>query len=190
MPGLSTPTSASIFVPGLSTAMPKLSVAIPGLSATMRRLSATVPRSFTLAFASVLIPGLFALVPLSMPVLPKSSPLPFPALSLPKTLSPDLAAGRQRLDNIISGWSRRCKRVSSEELCSGRIKKAALEETFSLRAPLFPLFFSSSGIGKRKLNKTFINIRPLANNYVEKKVDLSFAVCGCPLTVKLNRPWQ
>ena len=174
MPGLSAPASASILVPGLSAAMPGLSATMPESSAAMPELSVAVPKS------SAVVPGSSAPIPLFAPMLPGSSPLPFPALSLPKTLTPDLAIERQRLDDTISGWSERSKRASSGELCSGRIKKAALEEAFSPRAPLFLSLFPSSGIGKRKLDKTFINTGPLANNHAEEEVNLSFAVCGCP----------
>ena len=54
------------------------------------------------------------------------------------------------------------------------------------------LFFPSSGIGKKRLfNKAFnIDYWPLADNHVEKDVDLSFAECQCPSAVKANRPWQ
>ena len=58
------------------------------------------------------------------------------------------------------------------------------------RASLFSPLFLFSDIGKKKFNKTFINTRPLANNHVEKKLNLSFARCGCPPAVKLNRSWQ
>ena len=40
---------------------------------------------------------------------------------------------------------------------------------------------------KRGFDTAFINSRPLAGNHDQKEVDLSFAGCGCPATVKLNR---
>ena len=43
---------------------------------------------------------------------------------------------------------------------------------------------------KRGFDTAFINSRPLAGNHDQKEVDLSFAGCGCPTTVKLNRLWQ
>ena len=170
--------------------MPELSAAVPGLSVAVPELSATVPGSFALTSASVPTPESSALIPLSTPMLPRSSLLPFLGLSLLKTLTPNLAAGRRKLDDIIFVWSGSSKRGSSEELCSGRIKKAASEEAFSPNAPLFLLLFPSSSIGERKLDKTFINTWPLANNHAKEEGDLSFAMCECPSTVKLNRPWQ
>ena len=190
VPGSSAPASASVPVPGSSAAVPESSAAVPGSSVAVPESSAAVPGSSAPASASVPVPGSSAPVPPSAPMLPGSSPLPFPALSLPKTPTPDLAAGRQRLDDTISGWSGRSKRVSSEELCSGRIKKAALEEAFLLRAPLFLPLFPSSGIAESKFDKTFINTRLLADNHAEREVDFSFAVCGCSLVVKLNKLWQ
>ena len=190
MLGSSAPASVSIPMPGLSAAMPESSVAMPGSSVAMPELSAIMPGLSAPTSASVLMPELSAPVPPSAPMLPGSSSLPFPVLSSPKTPTPDLAAGRQRLDNIISGWSGKNKRTSPEELYSGRIKRLASEEAFSSRAPLFFLLFPSSGIGKRKLDKTFINTRPLANNHAKEEVDLSFARCGCSPGVKLNRSWQ
>ena len=190
VPGLSAPASASVPVPGSSAAMPESSAAVPGSSVAVPESSAAVPGSSAPASASVPVPGSSALVPPSAPILPGSSPLLFPALSSPKTPTPDLAAGRRKLDDTISEWSGRSKRASSEELCSGRIKKAASEEAFSPRAPLFLLLFPSSSIGERKLDKTFINTWPLANNHAKEEGDLSFAMCECPSTVKLNRPWQ
>ena len=65
-----------------------------------------------------------------------------------------------------------------------------MEEAFSPRAPLFPLFFPSSSIGKRKFDKTFTSTQPLADNQAKKEVNLSFARCRYPLAIKLNRPWQ
>ena len=43
---------------------------------------------------------------------------------------------------------------------------------------------------KQIFNITFINSHLLAGNHDQKEVDLSFAGCGCPDTVKLNRSWQ
>ena len=73
---------------------------------------------------------------------------------------------------------------------SERIKKAALEESFLLKAPLFPPFFPSSSIGEKKFDKIFINTWPLANNHAKEKVNISIAGCGGPLAGKLNKPWQ
>ena len=208
--GLSAPASAFIPLPGLSAAMPRLSapifvfVSMLGLSAAMPESSAVVPGSFVtvpelsvampelsaLASASVPMPGLSALVFPSMPVLPRSSTLFFPTLSLPKTSTPNLAAERRRLDDTISRWSKRSKRIFSEELCSGRIKRGASKEAFSPKAPLFLPLFPSSSIGKRKLDKTFINTRPLADNYVKEEVDLSFVMYEYPPAIKLNKSWQ
>lgn len=187
MPELSAPTSASVFisgssatilgsfatmpgwsiaVPGWSATVPELSVAVPGLfvvvpglSAAVPELSAVMPKLSTLVPASVLVPRSSApvLLSASAPVLPGLSPLLFPALSLPKTSMLNLAVGRRKLDNTISGWSRISKNASSEELWSGKIKKAAMEEAFLSRRTLFLLFFPSSGIGKRKFDNTFIN---------------------------------
>ena len=190
VPRSSAPTSASVPMPGLSAAVPKLSATVLGSSVAIPESSATMPGSSTPSSASIPMPGSSTSIPPSAPMLPGSSPLPFPTLSLPKTPTPDLAAGRRRLDDTISGWSGRSKKAFSEELCSGRIKRAASEEAFSPRAPLFLPLFPSSGIGEKKLDKIFINTRPLADNHAEEEVDLSFAMCGCPPTVKLNRPWQ
>ena len=169
MPRFSVLSSTSIFMPRSSTAIPESSAAVPGssvivprLSVAMPGLSATMPGLSVSAFAFVSVPELSAPVSLSAPVLLGSSPLLFPVLSLPKTLIPNLAVGRQKLDDTISGWSGRSKRVSLEELYSRRIQRATLEEAFLPRAPLFLLFFSSSDISKRKLDKTFINTWPLA----------------------------
>ena len=203
VPGLSTAvlgssasTFASICMLGLSVAMPELSTAVLGSFVTVPRsltavpgLSAAMPRLSALVFASVLVPRLSALVPPSAPMFSGSSPLLFPTFFLRKTSMPDLTAGRQRLDGSISGWSGKSKRASSEELCIRRIKKAASEEVFLPKAPLFLPLFLSSGIGERKLDKTFINTWPLANNRAEEEVNLSFAVCGCLPAVKLNKPW-
>ena len=183
VPGSSAPTSASVPVPGSSAA-------VAGSSAVMLELSAALPGSSIAVFTSIPVLGLSATVPLSVPMLPGLSPLPFLALSLPKTPTPNLAVGRQRLDDTISGWSGRSKRASQEELCSGRIKRAASKEAFSPKALLFLLLFPFSSIDKRKLNKTFINNWLLADNYAKEEVDPSFAACGCPPAVKLNRPWQ
>ena len=179
MPGLSALASASVPVPRFSTAMPELSAAMPGLSIAVPESSTTVLGLSAPMSASITVPELSALVYPSTPMLAELSPLPFPAFSLPKTPMPDLAVSRQRLDNIIGGWSGRSKSASLEQLCSGRIKKAASEETFSPKAPLFLLLFPSSGISQRKLDKTFINTWLFANNHVEKKVDLGFAMCRC-----------
>lgn len=160
MPGLSPPASASVFVPGLSVAMFGLFVAIPGSSIVMPRLFVAMPELSTAMLGS----------------------------SLPKILTPNLAAKRQKVDDTISRWSERSKKASSEELCSRKIKKAALEEVFLPRAPLFSLFFLSNSIGKRKFDKIFINTRPLANNHTEKKVDLSFTMCKYSSAIKLNMP--
>ena len=62
--------------------------------------------------------------------------------------------------------------------------------TFSPNASLILPLFPPSGIGERKLDKTFINTQPLANNHPEEEVDLSFAGCRCSPEVKLNKPWQ
>ena len=78
------------------------------------------------------------------------------------------------------------KKTALKELWSGKIKKAALEEAFSLRVPLFPPFFSSSIIGKRKFDKIFINTRLSADNKNKKDIDLSFVGCGYSPEVKLN----
>ena len=69
----------------------------------MPELSAAMPGSSAPTSASILVPGLSASIPPSVPMLPKSSPLPFLALSLPKTPTPDLTAGRRKLDDTISG---------------------------------------------------------------------------------------
>lgn len=43
---------------------------------------------------------------------------------------------------------------------------------------------------KRDFDITFINSRLLASNHDQKEVDLSFAGCGYPNSVKFNRSWQ
>ena len=43
---------------------------------------------------------------------------------------------------------------------------------------------------KRGFDIAFISSRPLAGNHDKEEVDLSFAGCGCPAAVKLNRSWQ
>lgn len=43
---------------------------------------------------------------------------------------------------------------------------------------------------KRTFDIAFINSRPLAGNHAREEVDLSFAECGYPAAVKLNRSWQ
>ena len=197
MPGLSAPASVSVPVSESSAAMPKSSAAMlessaamPGSSVAVPKLSAAVPGLSAPASASISVPGSSTLVLPSAPMFPVSSPLLFPALFSPKTPTPNLAVGKGRLDDTISGWSGKSKRASLEELCSGRIKRAALEETFSPRVPLFLPLFPSSGISERKVDKTFINTWPLANNHAKEEVDLSFALYGYPPTVKLNKPWQ
>ena len=200
-PGLSASASTSVPVPRLSAAIPGLSVAVPGLSAPasasvpVPRLSAAVPGSSAFAFASVLLPQLSTAMPGSSVSMSASVYVPglsaaIPGLSLLNIPTPNLAVKRRKLDDIISGWSGRSKRASSKELCSGRIKKTALEEPFLPRTTLFPLLFPSSGIGKRKFDKIFINTRPLANNHAKKEVDLCFTMCGCPPAIRLNKPWQ
>ena len=137
MPELSAPTSTSMLVSGLSTIVPRLSTTmsrlsttILGLSIAVLELSATMPRFFVFVFglsalvsAFVLIFGLFVFILLfaSVIVFLRLSPLPFPVLSLPKIPKPNLVVERQKLDDIISGWSRRSKKASSEELWSERI---------------------------------------------------------------------
>ena len=197
MPKLSALASTSVFIPGLFAVVPELfaaisglSISVPGLFAAVPELSVVMPGSSAPTFASVFMPGLFALVLPSVPVLPESSSLLFLALFLPKTPTPNLAAERQKLDDTISGWSGRSKKASSEELYSGRIIRAASKDTFSPKIPLFPPLFPSSTIGKRKLDKTFINTWPLADNHVKKEVNLSFAMCRCLSAVKLNRLCQ
>ena len=43
---------------------------------------------------------------------------------------------------------------------------------------------------KRTFNIAFINSCPFAGNHAQEEADLSFAGCGCPAAVKLNRLWQ
>lgn len=52
--------------------------------------------------------------------------------------------------------------------------------------------YNSINNNKRKqgFNTTFMNSCPLANNYNQTKVDLSFVGCKCFDAVKLNRSWQ
>ena len=170
--------------------MPELSVVIPRSSAAVLGLSATMLESSAPMSASIPVPGSSTSVLPSILVLPCLSSVLFLTLYSPKTPTPNLTAGRRKLDDTDSGWSGRSKRASLQELYSGRIKRAALEEAFLLKAPLFLLLFPFSDISKGKPNKTFINTRPLANNHAKKGIDLSFAVCGYPLAVKLNRSWQ
>ena len=152
VPRLSAPSSASVPVPGSSAALPRSSaptftfvpvtglsadmsessaamlrsfVAMPGSSVAVLRLSAIMPLLSAPVSASVSVPGLSTLVLLSTPMLLRSSSLPFPILSLPKTPTPDLVTGRRRLDDTISGRSKKSKRGFSEKLCSGKIKKAS-----------------------------------------------------------------
>ena len=208
---LSSPTFASVLVfrlsaavPRFSTAMPGLSIAVPKSFATMLRSSASVFESFiallglaiavlrssALVSTSIFVPGLSPLVPIfiSALVFPGSSPLLFPALFLPKIQTLDLDAGREKLDNNISGWSGRSKKATSKQLWCGRIKRAALEEALLSRALLFLSLFLSSNIGKN--NKTFINTWPLADNHIKEDINLSFARCGYLPTIKLNKPWE
>ena len=110
MPGLSASAStfvpvpgSSAAVPGSSAALPELSAAGPGSSVAMPESSATVPGLSVFASASVFVPGSSASVLLSTPMLSGSFPLLFPALSSPKTPTPNLATKRRRLDNTISG---------------------------------------------------------------------------------------
>lgn len=74
MPRSSTPAFASVFIPGLSTAMPGLSVAMVKLFAVLLELFIAVPKLF------IAVPGSF----------------------LPKTPIPNLAVRRQKLDDTIS----------------------------------------------------------------------------------------
>ena len=57
---------------------------------------------------------------------------------------------------------------------------------------LFPLFgsFSNKTDCKRTFDITFINSCPLASNYAQEKIDLSFAECNYPAVVKPNQLWQ
>ena len=179
---LSTPTSASVIVPGSSSpihlsTLASISVSMPGSSALIFFTTfAPVPRFSSLsAFPNALVP--------------RSSPLPFHTLFLLKIPMPNLTIERQRLNNTICGWSGRNKKISSAELCSRQIKRAALKEVFSPRAYLFPpLFLSSSISKKRKFDKIFINTQPLANDHANEKVGPEFAGCGRPITVKLKKP--
>lgn len=114
VPRLSPPAFESLLVPGLSAAVPILSVAILRSSAPA---SASVPVSELSApvSASVSLPRLFAAVPeLSVAIFQLSAPafasILVPELSvvmsgsfLPKTSMSNLAAGRQKLDDTISG---------------------------------------------------------------------------------------
>ena len=197
---LSALASTSIPVPGLSTVVPRLSAAMLRLSAAISESSVIMPKLFTAMFGlSIAVPGLStpmsAFVPMpqlstlvhlsrSAPMLLGSSLLAFLVLSLPKILTLNLAARRQKLDNTISGRGKKSEKISLEELWSGRLKKAASKETFLPKAPLFPSLFPSSSIGERKFHKTFINTQLLANNHTKKEVNLSFVGCGCPPTVK------
>ena len=167
IPGLFASISASVSMPGLfitvlgwssaisglSATIPRLSIAMLELFAAMPGLSVTVFRLFTPASASVIVPGSSTPIFLSVsaPILPKLSPLPFPILFLPKIPMPNLAAKRQRLDNTISGWSGRSKKVLSKEFWNRRIKKAASEEAFLPKAPLFFLFFRPMILAKEYL---------------------------------------
>lgn len=94
----------SATVLGLSAAVLKLSAAMLKSFGVVPELSAAMPRSSALMFAFVSVTRSSALIPLSvfMPVLHGLSPLPFSALSLPKTLMPNLGARRRILDNTIS----------------------------------------------------------------------------------------
>ena len=207
VPGSAPPSASAsaVPVPGssalLSSALPSasgVSVPVPGSSAP--------PSVSSVSGVSVPVPGSSAPPSVSgVPVpVPGLYPLPFPTWSDPQTPTP--IPGRQKLGQ----WS-------------GILKRASSEETLTTFAPLFlpsecpsPLFFPSSGIGKkrlfdkafnincwpladdhagedvgkRKFNKTFINTRLLTNNHAKDKVDLSFAGCGSSPGVKLNRPWQ
>ena len=165
--GSSTLTSTSVPMPGSFAAMPESSAALPGSFVAVLELSAAMLGLSIPASASIFVPGLSTPIPPFAPMLPKSFPLPFSTMSLPKTPMPDLAARKQRLDNTISGWNRRSKRTSSEELCGGRIKRTASKEVFLPKASLFLPLFLSSGPGKRKLDKTFINTRLLVDNHTK-----------------------
>ena len=149
----------STAVLGLSVAMPVLFIAVPKLTIAVFKLSVAVLGLSILATAFVFVPGLsvFVLPSVSTPMLSGSSPLLFPVLSLPKTPMPNLATEKQKLDDIISEQSEKSKKISSEKLQSGKIKKAVLKKVFLSKAPLFPLLFPSSDIGKRKFDKSFIN---------------------------------
>ena len=114
MPGLSAPASASMPVLGSSAAVPgsstlvfasvlmlrssvavlELSAAMPGSSVAVLESLAIVLGLSALESASVPLPRSSAPVPLSKPMLSELSPLPFPTLSSPKTLMPNLAAER------------------------------------------------------------------------------------------------
>ena len=52
--------------------------------------------------------------------------------------------------------------------------------------------YNPTNINQRKqgFNTTFINSHQLAGNHDQQEVDLSFAGCGCPAAVKLNRSLQ
>lgn len=80
-----------------------------------------------------------------------------------------------------------------------RTFKRALSDDFLRRStsfaeslcpvPLFSLLPNKTN-RKRIFNIAFINSCPLAGNHAQKKVDLSFAKCGCSTTVKLNWLWH
>ena len=55
----------------------------------------------------------------------------------------------------------------------------------------FPVFFPSGRDIKRLFDKAFdLDYWPLASDCSVEEVDLSFAVCQCPQTVKANKAWQ
>ena len=188
VPGLSAPPSAT--TSGVSMPMPRSStlssvLSVSGLSVPVPRSSA-LPSVWSVAGVFVPMPALSAppsvsfMSGVSVPMLGLSaSPgLSSPPFSTWSSLQiPTLVPRRQRL----SQWSRIIKKVSSEET----------PPTFALPSKrLSPLFFPSSGIGKKRpFDKAFnINCRPLADNHAGEDVNLSFAECQCSPAVKANRP--
>lgn len=75
------------------------------------------------------------------------------------------------------------KTLSNELLCGS----TTFAEPFYLFLP--PGLLPNKTDCKRTFDRTFINFRLLAGNHTREEIDQSFAECGCPALVKLNRLW-
>lgn len=127
--GLSAPLSVSVPVRELSAAMLKSSATILELSVAVPGLSIPISESITIFELSTAVPGLSAAVlELFIAVLGLFIAMlklfgAVPRSSLPKTPMPNLVARRQKLDDNISGWSKKSKKVFSEELWKEELKR-------------------------------------------------------------------
>ena len=170
-----------VLVPRLSTLLSSAFSSASGVFIPVPGSSAFPSMS---SMSSVSVPILRLLAPLSISGIPISGPglsrLSFPIWSFLQIPMP--VPERQKLGQ----WSGIIKKASSKEAPTTFVSLFLPSERLS------PLFFSSSGIAKkRRFHKIFnIDYRSFADDHVKENVDLSFAEYQCSPAVKANRLWQ